>query len=93
MLTFFGFGVKAGLVPSSAWLPLAHPAAIGNVSALLSGVILNLGIYGIIRVNLDVLPISTIGPGVVTLIIGTISALIGILYATTENDLKKVLAL
>jgi hydrogenase-4 component B len=92
LLTFFGFGVKAGLVPSSAWLPLAHPAAIGNVSALLSGVILNLGIYGIIRVNLDVLPISTIGPGVIVLIIGTVSALIGILYATTENDLKKVLA-
>jgi hydrogenase-4 component B len=92
MLTFFGFGVKAGLVPSSAWLPLAHPAAISNVSALLSGVILNLGIYGIVRIDLDLLPVVTIGPAVIVLIIGTVSALVGILYATTESDLKKILA-
>jgi hydrogenase-4 component B len=92
LLTFFGFGVKAGLVPSNAWLPLAHPAAISNVSALLSGVILNLGVYGIARINLDLLPVKTLGPGVIVLVIGAISALIGILYATTENDLKKVLA-
>lgn len=92
LLTFFGFSVKAGLVPGSAWLPLAHPAAISNVSALLSGVILNLGIYGIVRVNIDLLPVATVGPAVVVLIIGTISALVGILYATTENDLKKILA-
>jgi hydrogenase-4 component B len=92
LLTFFGFGVKAGLVPSSAWLPRAHPAATSNVSALLSGVILNLGIYGIVRVNLDLLPITMIGPGVVILIVGTVSALVGILYATTENDLKTLLA-
>jgi hydrogenase-4 component B len=92
LLSFFGFGVKAGLVPLNAWLPRAHPAAPGNVSALLSGVILNLGIYGIVRVNMDLLPVSQIGPGMVTLVIGTISAIIGILYATTENDLKVMLA-
>jgi hydrogenase-4 component B len=92
LLTFFGFAVKAGLVPSNAWLPLAHPAAISNVSALLSGVILNLGMYGIVRVNIDLLPVKTLGPGVIVLLVGAISALVGILYATTENDLKKVLA-
>jgi hydrogenase-4 component B len=92
LLTFFGFGVKAGLVPSSVWLPRAHPAAISNVSALLSGVILNLGIYGIVRLNMDLLPVTMIGPGLIVLLIGTISALVGILYATTENDLKTLLA-
>ncbi|HTT39079.1 MAG TPA: proton-conducting transporter membrane subunit, partial [Burkholderiales bacterium] len=50
LLTFFGFGVKAGLVPVNTWLPRAHPAAPANVSAVLSAVILNLGIYGIVRV-------------------------------------------
>jgi len=49
LLSFFGFGVKAGLVPVNAWLPKAHPAAPANVSAILSGVILNLGLYGIMH--------------------------------------------
>jgi hydrogenase-4 component B len=92
LLTFFGFGVKAGLVPVNTWLPRAHPAAPANVSAILSGVILNLGLYGIIRVNLDLVPLTMIGAGVVVLVVGTISALVGILYATTENDLKAMLA-
>jgi hydrogenase-4 component B len=92
LLAFFGFGVKAGLVPSSTWLPRAHPVATGNVSALLSGVILNLGIYGIMRVNGDLLPISQVGPGLIVLVVGSLSALVGILYATTENDMKKMLA-
>ena len=92
LLSFFGFGVKAGLAPVNSWLPRAHPAAPANVSAILSGVILNLGLYGIVRVNLDLLPITTIGPSLVVLIIGTISALLGILYASTENDLKTMLA-
>lgn len=95
LLTFFGFGVKAGLVPVNTWLPRAHPAAPANVSAILSGVILNLGLYGIVRVNLDLVPVTQngmIGAGVLVLIVGTISALVGILYATTENDLKAMLA-
>jgi hydrogenase-4 component B len=91
-LSFFGFGVKVGLVPSNVWLPRAHPAATGNVSALLSGVMLNLGLYGILRVNADMLPINQTGPGVIVLIVGSISALVGILYATTENDMKRMLA-
>jgi hydrogenase-4 component B len=92
LLTFFGFGVKAGLVPVNTWLPRAHPAAPANVSAILSGVILNLGLYGIIRLNLDLVPVNGVGPGLVVLVVGTISALLGILYATTEDDLKAMLA-
>jgi hydrogenase-4 component B len=92
LLTFFGFGTKVGLVPLNSWLPRAHPAAPANVSAILSGVILNLGLYGFIRVNLDLVPTGTVGAGVVVLVIGTISALVGILYATTEGDLKALLA-
>ena len=92
LLTFFGFGVKAGLVPVNAWLPRAHPAAPANVSAILSGVILNLGLYGIIRVNFQLVPVSSVSVGLVMLLTGTVSALVGILYATTETDLKGVLA-
>ena len=92
LLTFFGFGVKAGLVPVNSWLPRAHPAAPANVSAILSGVILNLGLYGIIRMNLDIVPVGMTGAGLVVLAVGTVSALVGILYATTESDLKALLA-
>ncbi len=92
LLSLFGFGVKAGLMPFNSWLPRAHPVAPANVSALLSGVILNLGIYGIVRVNLDLLPVHLIGPGLVALTVGAVSAFVGILYATTENDTKTMLA-
>ena len=92
LLTFLGFGVKAGLVPVNSWLPRAHPVAPGNVSAILSGVILNLGIYGILRVNADLLPVTHAGAGLLVLAVGAVSALVGILYATTDNDLKRMLA-
>jgi hydrogenase-4 component B len=92
LLTFLGFGVKAGLVPVSSWLPRAHPVAPGNVSAILSGVILNLGIYGIVRVNADLMPVTHVGGGLTVLAVGAVSALVGILYATTDNDLKRMLA-
>jgi hydrogenase-4 component B len=92
LLSFFGFGVKAGLVPTNIWLPRAHPAAPGNVSAILSGVILNLGLYGIVRFNADLLPVSNMGAGVIVLVVGNISALVGILYAAIRNDLKEMLA-
>jgi hydrogenase-4 component B len=92
VLSFFGFGIKAGLVPGSTWLPRAHPVAPGNCSAVLSGVILNLGIYGIVRVNADLLPVSHPTQGLIVLVTGSLSALIGILYATIENDMKRMLA-
>ncbi|NOZ19596.1 MAG: hypothetical protein GXP25_00745 [Planctomycetes bacterium] len=92
LLSFLGFSVKVGLVPFNSWLPRAHPVAPANISALLSGLILNLGVYGILRVNLDILPVTSVGPGLLILITGAVSAIVGILYATTENDLKKLLA-
>ncbi len=92
LLSFFGFAVKAGLVPVNSWLPLAHPVAPTNVSALLSAVIVNLGIYGIIRLNLDLVPATTPNPGLIVLVIGSISALFGILYATIQSEMKRLLA-
>ena len=92
ILSFFGFGVKAGLLPVNSWLPRAHPVAPGNVSALLSGVILNLGVYGIVLVNLQLEPVQFASEGVVVLVVGAASALVGILYATIEDDLKTMLA-
>ena len=92
LLSFLGFAVKAGLVPVNSWLPLAHPVAPTNVSALLSTVIVNLGIYGIIRLNLDLAPVKGSLPGLVVLVVGSLSALIGILYATVQAEMKRLLA-
>ena len=92
LLSFFGFAVKAGLVPVNSWLPLAHPVAPTNVSALLSAVIVNLGIYGIIRFDLDLVPVTAPGLGLVVLVAGSISALVGILYATIQAEMKRLLA-
>jgi hydrogenase-4 component B len=92
LLSFFGFAVKAGLVPVNSWLPLAHPVAPTNVSALLSAVIVNLGIYGIMRFNLDLHPVAGSVPGLIVLVIGSLSALIGILYATVQAEMKRLLA-
>ena len=92
LLTFFGFGVKAGLVPVNSWLPRAHPVAPGNISVVLSSVIVNLGIYGIMRVNVDLLPVTSVIPGLIVLLVGALSALIGVLYANIEHNLKTMLA-
>jgi hydrogenase-4 component B len=92
LLSFFGFAVKAGLLPVNTWLPRAHPVAPTNVSALLSAVIVNLGIYGIVRFNLDLHPVTGNGPGLIVLAVGSLSALIGILYATVQVEMKRLLA-
>ncbi len=92
LLSFFGFATKVGLFPVNTWLPKAHPVAPANVSAMLSGLILNLGIYGILRVNFMLLPVNSPGPGIVVMLTGATSAVIGILYATITNDIKQVLA-
>ncbi|MDA8049510.1 MAG: proton-conducting transporter membrane subunit [Rhodospirillales bacterium] len=92
LLSFAGFAVKAGLVPVNSWLPLAHPVAPTNVSALLSAVMVNLGIYGIVLVNLSLMPLHGTAPGALVLAVGSLSALIGILYATIESELKRLLA-
>jgi hydrogenase-4 component B len=92
LLAFFGFAVKAGLIPVNSWLPLAHPVAPTNVSAILSAVIVNLGIYGIVRVNLDLAPVPGVVPGLIVLVVGSASALVGILYATIQPEMKRLLA-
>jgi hydrogenase-4 component B len=92
LLSFFGFGVKAGLAPVNTWLPRAYTLAPRAFVPVLAGATLNLGLYGILRVNADLMPATQVGPGLVALVVGTISALLGILYATTDNDLKTMLA-
>ena len=91
LLGFFGFGVKAGLVPVNFWLPRSYTAAPSIFVPVFAGVTLNLGFYGILRLNADLVHTSY-GTGVVALIVGSITALVGILYATTDNDMKTMLA-
>lgn len=96
VLAFVGFGTKAGMVPLHTWLPKAHPSAPSNVSALMSAVMLKIAIYGIVRYLFDFNAIDSspdyvwLGMGIV--VIGSISALVGILYALVENDIKRALA-
>ncbi len=91
-LAFLGFGMKAGLVPLHAWLPEAHPAAPSHISALMSGVMLKVAIYGFIRFTFDLLGALQWGWGVVAIIVGSISAVLGALYALQQTDLKRLLA-
>lgn len=87
-----GFGVKAGIIPLHIWLPGAHPAAPSHVSALMSGVMIKTGIYMLIRISLDILPGAQTWWGLLILAIGALSALLGVLYALSEHDLKRLLA-
>jgi hydrogenase-4 component B len=92
LLFLVGFGIKAGIVPLHTWLPLAHPVAPSNVSAIMSGVIIKTGIYGLTRVFFDFLGAPPNWWGVTVLVIGTLSAVLGVLYALMEHDLKRLLA-
>ncbi|NOX15565.1 MAG: hydrogenase 4 subunit B, partial [Epsilonproteobacteria bacterium] len=92
ILSFFGFGIKAGLIPLNFWIPRAYTAAPSAFIPIIAGATLNLGLYGIIRINIDFLSISEVGIGVVILIVGAMTAIVGILYATIEDDFKTVLA-
>jgi hydrogenase-4 component B len=92
ILFLVGFGIKAGIVPLHIWLPVAHPVAPSNVSALLSGVIIKTGIYGLSRVLFDFLATPPLWWGVTVLTVGTVSAVLGVLYALMEHDLKRLLA-
>ncbi len=90
ILAFTGFGTKSGFVPFHNWLPDAHPAAPSHVSAVMSGVMIKTGIYGILRIlSLVGTPSKIIAYGV--LIISIITALYGVLYAITQNDLKRLI--
>ncbi|MEI7779163.1 MAG: proton-conducting transporter membrane subunit [Actinomycetes bacterium] len=92
LLALAGFGMKAGLVPVHVWLPRAHPEAPSHVSALMSGAMVSLGIYGLIRIVIEVLGRGPIWWGLLLLAFGGVSALYGVLQAVVATDLKRLLA-
>ena len=92
LLLGLGFASKAGVIPLHVWLPRAHPAAPSHVSALMSGVMVKLGIYGLVRASLDWLSPTPVWWGAAVLLAGAVSAVVGILYAVVERDLKRLLA-
>jgi len=92
VFAMIGFGTKAGIIPFHIWLPSAHPAAPSHVSALMSGVMIKTGIYMMIRIFLDILQPIPVWWGLALLIVGSISSLLGVLYALTEHDIKRLLA-
>jgi NADH:ubiquinone oxidoreductase subunit 5 (subunit L)/multisubunit Na+/H+ antiporter MnhA subunit len=87
-----GAGSKAGLVPLHAWLPLAHPAAPSHVSGLMSGVMTKVAVYGFIRIAFDLIGAPQWWWSLIVLAVGGISAVMGVLYALMQSDLKRVLA-
>jgi hydrogenase-4 component B len=92
VLLTIGFATKAGAVPFHSWLPRAHPVAPAHVSALMSGVMIKAGIYGLVRFGFEILGPGPDWWGLAILAIGAVSALLGILYALMEPDLKRLLA-
>jgi hydrogenase-4 component B len=90
-LALLGFGLKAGVIPLHFWLPGAHAAAPTHVSAILSGVVLKMGIYGLVRV-LGLLPAPPVAWGALLLVLGAVSGLLGVIFAIAQHDLKRLLA-
>lgn len=91
ILLFIGFGIKAGFVPFHTWLPKAHPVAPSHISAVMSGVMIKTGLYGILRM-LTYIETPSLTISYLILFIGIISAFFGILYAIAQRDYKKMLA-
>jgi len=91
ILTFIGFGSKAGVFPVHVWLPHAHPAASSHISAVMSGVMIKTGIYGILRMY-DILNWHTVIFGDIVLIAGIVSGILGVVYALGQHDIKRLLA-
>jgi hydrogenase-4 component B len=92
LLALIGFGFKAGVVPLHVWLPEAHPVAPADGSAFLSGLVVKLGVYGILLFAFDLLGTGPAWWGLLTMGLGALSAVLGILYALTERDIKRFLA-
>lgn len=92
VLSFIGFGTKAGIVPLHVWLPKAHPIAPSPVSALMSGVMLKTAVYGFVRFAFDFLGGGPSWWGYLVLAAGALSGVLGVLYAIAEHDLKRLLA-
>jgi len=91
LLLFVGFGMKAGFVPFHNWLPEAHPAAPSHVSAMMSGIMIKTGIYGILRL-LSLIDVPSKSICFAVLILSVVSALYGLLYAIIQHDVKRFLA-
>ncbi len=91
LLCFIGFGSKAGIFPFHVWLPHAHPAAPSHISAVMSGVMIKTGIYGIVRIY-SLLELHTLLPGQLVLITGMVTGILGVVYALGQHDLKRLLA-
>ena len=87
-----GFGTKAGLMPAHAWLPRAHPIAPSHFSALMSGMMIKVALYGLIRVAFDWLGAPRLWLGILLLGLGALSAVGGVLYQLFQSDLKRLLA-
>lgn len=87
-----GFGMKAGLFPLHVWLPEAHPAAPSHVSALMSGVMIKTGIYGILRVTAAIPALQMHAAGYILLGLGAVTGLWGVILAASQNDVKRLLA-
>jgi hydrogenase-4 component B len=92
IFALIGFGTKAGLIPLHIWLPEAHPAAPSHISALMSGVMIKTAIYGLLRVTFEFLNPNSYWWGVCLLLVAVSTALVGIIYASQENDIKRLLA-
>ncbi|MTJ82996.1 MAG: hydrogenase 4 subunit B [Telmatospirillum sp.] len=94
LLGFLGFGAKAGMIPLHIWLPRAHPAAPSHASALMSGVMIKIGVFGIVKVAIDLLGASpnALWWGLLVLAFGAVSSVLGVVYALAEHDIKKLLA-
>jgi hydrogenase-4 component B len=94
VLGFLGFGAKAGIVPLHVWLPRAHPAAPSHASALMSGVMIKIGVFGIVKVGVDLLGGNggVLWWGLLVLVAGAVSSVLGVVYALAEHDIKKLLA-
>ena len=92
VLALIGAGSKAGLVPLHAWLPLAHPAAPSHVSALMSGVMTKVAVYGFVRIMFDLAGPPSWWWGALVPLLGGLTAVMGVLYALMEHDLKRLLA-
>jgi hydrogenase-4 component B len=92
VLFFVGFGVKAGVIPLHVWLPEAHPAAPSSISALMSAVLITAGLYGFVKVCAFGLGVPEVAWGLAFMGVGTVSAILGVLYALTQSDIKRLLA-
>ena len=91
VLCFVGFGSKAGIFPFHIWLPHAHPAAPSHISAVMSGVMIKTGIYGIVRIY-SLLELYTPLAGEIVVMAGMVSGVLGVVYALGQHDLKRLLA-